>query len=256
MARRGLAETTILKRMGELGRWLDHVGDRWPRATRADVESWLDRRDGLTAIKSRYNAVSNLSAFYLWAQRNELADHDPTALVERPRLPRTVPRPARRDQVDEAIEAADPSMAAALVLMADCGLRCCEVAALGWGDVDLPQGVIYVKGKGSHERMVGLPARAAMVLSVLQVIGEDGEAVVTPATTAAGISHRVRAYLHASGVPFSAHQLRHLYATRLLSATGDLTVVQRALGHSSVQTTAGYAAVDPVHAIEAAQALN
>lgn len=260
MRRRGLAETTITKRSAELGRWLAFIGVGWPRATRGDVERWIDSRP--LSVRTRYVAISNLAAFYRWAERESICQANPTSLVERPRLPRTVPRPARRAQVDVAIGAADTNMAATLVLMADLGLRCCEVACLRWSDVDLAEGLAYVRGKGSHERMVGIPERAGMVLSMLATMcalddaSDPAAAVVQPAATAAGISHRVRRYLGAQGLDCSAHQLRHLYATRLLAATGDLTMVQQALGHASIATTAGYAAVDTVAALRAARALD
>jgi integrase/recombinase XerD len=37
--------------------------------------------------------------------------------------------------------------------------------------------------------------------------------------------------------PFSIHSLRHTFATRLYCRTGDLYLVQRALGHRQMATT-------------------
>ena len=69
MRREGQARTTILKRSAELGWWLDHVGERWATATRHDVDDWLDGRT--LAASTRYVAISNLHAFYMWARREE-----------------------------------------------------------------------------------------------------------------------------------------------------------------------------------------
>ena len=44
--------------------------------------------------------------------------------------------------------------------------------------------------------------------------------------------------------PFSIHSLRHTFATRLYRKTGDLYLVQRALGHRQITTTEIYAKVD------------
>jgi site-specific recombinase XerD len=41
--------------------------------------------------------------------------------------------------------------------------------------------------------------------------------------------------------PFSVHSLRHTFATRLYRKTGDLYLVQRALGHRQITTTEIYA---------------
>jgi site-specific recombinase XerD len=43
--------------------------------------------------------------------------------------------------------------------------------------------------------------------------------------------------------PFSIHSLRHTFATRLYRKTGDLYLVQRALGHRQITTTEVYAKV-------------
>ena len=43
--------------------------------------------------------------------------------------------------------------------------------------------------------------------------------------------------------PFSIHSLRHTFATRLYRKTGDLYLVQRALGHRQIATTEVYARV-------------
>ena len=43
--------------------------------------------------------------------------------------------------------------------------------------------------------------------------------------------------------PVSIHSLRHTFATRLYEKTGDLHLVQRALGHRQITTTEVYAKV-------------
>jgi integrase/recombinase XerC len=43
--------------------------------------------------------------------------------------------------------------------------------------------------------------------------------------------------------PFSIHSLRHTFATRLYRKTGDLYLVQKALGHRQITTTEIYARV-------------
>ena len=50
---------------------------------------------------------------------------------------------------------------------------------------------------------------------------------------------------HPAGItrPFSVHSLRHTFATRLYRKTGDLYLVQKALGHRQITTTEIYARV-------------
>jgi len=243
MRRRGLAGGTIYHRVGELRRWYGHVGDRWPAATRQDVEAWIDGRP--LGARARYSAVSHLSAFYRWAMREELAVGDPTILVDRPRLPARLPRPVPADLVDVLVDGvAGTDLEVPVLLMLDAGLRCIEVARLTWADVDLVDGTLYVYGKGNRERLVGVPRRLRHALYLAQP-SAGGGVVIGRAWSPARVSQVLGARFRELGVDVSAHRLRHTYATRLYRATGgDLRAVQMTLGHASVATTAMYAAID------------
>jgi len=251
MRRDGQRPTTIVKRAAELRWWLEHIGERWTDATRADVEEWLDGRD--LASSTRSVAISNLHVFYLWARREDLVEHDPTELIRRPKLRRRLPRPMRDQDVELLILDANTRMAATICLMVDAGLRCAEVAGLDWDDVDLARGTMMVRGKGDRDRLVGIPSRLAVALAGL---AETSGAVIAPTATPGAISQRVRAHMRRRGIAGSAHRLRHTYATRLLEATQDITAVQVALGHALLTTTQIYAQVDPTRAVAAARLLN
>jgi integrase len=49
----------------------------------------------------------------------------------------------------------------------------------------------------------------------------------------------------ASGVDFHSHRLRHTLATRLLAKGVSIDVVQKVLGHASINTTRRYAETLP-----------
>jgi site-specific recombinase XerD len=254
MRRRGLARLTRVKRLAELGSWLDYIGSSWCRgATHHDVDAWLDRRR--LANSTRTVAVSNLAAFYLWARREGECNHDPTVLVERPRVSRRLPRRVRDADVEVLIHDANPRMAATVGLMVDAGLRCAEVATLEWVDVDLHRRTILVRhGKGDRDRLVGMPARLVRLLAGLDATRGP---VIAPAATAGAISQRVRSHMRRRDVIASAHWLRHTYATRLYEATGgDIMAVQLALGHARLTTTEIYTHVDRNRAVAAAQRLD
>jgi integrase/recombinase XerD len=254
MRRRGLAEGTIYTRTCDLRRWLDHVGERWPRATRHDVDAWLDDRP--LAARARYTAISHLSMFYRWAIREELAAADPTMAVERPKLPRRLPRPVPAGQLVKLLEHAG-LYEVWVLLMVDAGLRCCEVARLRWCDVDLEAGTILVTGKGNRDRLVGVPRRLRMALYLAEAEAASEWLTGRP-TSPARVSQLISAHARALGLAgVTAHRLRHTYATRLYEATaGDLGAVQIALGHASVSTTQIYAAIDARRALDAARLLD
>lgn len=254
MRRRGLATGTVYKRQLELRSWMGHAGDAWVRADPHDVDEWLDGRP--LAARSRYSAISHLSMFYRWAIREQLAKVDPTTAIERPKLPRRLPRPIPGGQLARLMAGAG-ELELGMLLMLDAGLRCCEVARLRWCDVDLEAGTVLVTGKGDRDRLVGLPRRLRMALYLAEAEGVSPwvwGCEISPGRVSQLIGSRARA-LGLAGV--TAHRLRHTYATRLYEATaGDLGAVQLALGHASVATTQIYAAVDVARALAAAQLLD
>jgi site-specific recombinase XerC len=152
-----------------------------------------------------------------------------------------------------AIADAPVDVAIMLSLMADGGLRCCEVAVLDWGQVDLAESRMQFVGKGGHERVVGMPER---LIRTLARSSSTSGPVVGRKLTAGRISQIVSVHLRAAGVGATGHQLRHLYATRMIVQTnGNLQAVQQSLGHASVTSTEIYTLVDPRIALEAARSL-
>jgi integrase/recombinase XerC len=56
------------------------------------------------------------------------------------------------------------------------------------------------------------------------------------------VARRLEHWLEAAGIAkhIGPHALRHTFATHLYSRTGDILVVQRALGHRDLSTTQVY----------------
>jgi len=134
-----------------------------------------------------------------------------------------------------------------IALMAGCGLRCCEVAALRWDDVDLASGEARVIGKGSKERPVWLSVEVVRRLALLDTV-TPGPVFLNlhgrPAS-AAVVSQTVNSLFRALGLGARAHRLRHWHATDALARSGNLAKVRDMLGHASAATTEGYAALVP-----------
>jgi site-specific recombinase XerD len=254
LVRRRYAPETVWARVSLARRWTAAV-PHWRTADYRELEAWIDQM-GVSARSAR-NAVSHLRAFYRWAMREGYTDNDPTALVETPRLPRLLPRPAADDAIGEVLAAATPELAAMIGLMAGGGLRCCEVARLNWADVNLEQSAVIVRGKGSRERRIELGDDVVRRLAALNTY--DGAVFVTVTGrryTPARVSQTVCGAFRAAGYGIVAHQLRHRAATECLQrAGGDLEAVRDFLGHASVATTEGYAAVIPGRAAAASRAI-
>lgn len=249
--RRNLSESTIMHRRFRLQafeRWLDKPLEA---ATSEDISKWLDTHD--LAPQTRYTYLAYLAAFYRWAERSRLVDANPVDELERPKLPRRVPRPWDCSAVAGAMEAADPRMRCFLLLSGFAGARCKEIAELRVEDIYRDRGVLLLHGKGNKERLVPLHP---LVLSALVAFGlpragyvfrrRDGHPL-KPST----VSRYVGRFLHEQGIDATAHMGRHSFATALYGlSNGDLRMVQDLLGHSSPASTSMYAGWAPARAAE------
>lgn len=246
--RRGLSEATQSQSRYPLRAFSCYLGGSGLlQATRAQVEEWLDLRGGLP--QTRLWNLSMLAAFYKWALREELTERDPTAAIERPRLPRRLPRPVSDDDLSVALELADERMRCWLLLGAYAGLRVGEITGLSREDILdswSPPTLRVRRGKGGHERMVALHP---VLLGALRVYGlpRSGPLWIGrrgPLTVGTVIRY-VSRFFADLGIPATSHQNRHWFGTHALRAAGgNLRVVAELMGHASSSTTDIYTLVD------------
>jgi integrase/recombinase XerC len=222
-------------------------------ATREDIESWIDDRrnaDGRpVSAKTRYWWLSTLHSFYRWATRAQHLAVDPTVDIDRPKVPKRLPRPVPSAELAEALacaDHADPQMRCWLLLGCYGGLRCMEIAGLCREDVLDADGLLRVLGKGDKERMVPLHPEVLAALNALPMPARGQ--IFRPARGGTlrpdRVSHLICNYLHEVGSSRGAHALRHYFGTEVYQASLDLRLTQELMGHSSPATTAGYAACD------------
>lgn len=274
-AETGAARQTLASYRRDLegaARWLDGRGGGVAGAAREDLFDYLAWRVR-QAYSPRSNArlLSVLRAFYgQRVRRGERAD-DPSALLDPPRLPRSLPKALSESQIDALLAAPDITHPqglrdrAMLELMYASGLRVSELVGLPANGVNLRQGVVRVKGKGSKDRLVplgeesrhwieryvgeSLPVLAAGKPVPRDPALEDVPFFITPrraAMTRNAFWHVVKRQAAAAGIDparISPHGLRHSFATHLLNRGADLRALQMMLGHASLSTTQIYTLV-------------
>jgi site-specific recombinase XerD len=143
-------------------------------------------------------------------------------------------------------------------LMLKAGLRASEATALRPEHIDLMSGKLSVReGKGAKDRTVWVGEDLVEELQEWmdrrseEVEGADaGDAthlLPTRKGTEVATSHlrrSVKRYARKAGIEevdrVSPHTLRHTFATRLYRETGNIRMVQKALGHSDLSTTMIY----------------
>ena len=143
---------------------------------------------------------------------------------------------------------------AALILLSRLGLRAGELAELQLADIDWRSGELLVRGKGSRQERLPLPADVGEALAGWLTRGRPKCDCVFVFTTVraplgglspGGVSGIVRYACKRAGLPvIGAHRLRHTAATQMLRAGGSLTEVGQVLRHRNRDVTSIYAKVD------------
>jgi len=138
-------------------------------------------------------------------------------------------------------------------LMLKAGLRASEATALQPEHLDLMSGKLSVReGKGAKDRTLWVGEEVLEELRVwtdrcAEEVQSSDFLLPTRKGTEVATSHlrrSVKRYARKASIEevgrVSPHTLRHTFATRLYRETGNIRMVQKALGHSDLSTTMIY----------------
>ena len=216
------------------------------------------RPDGRDKRATSVNALrTSLRCFFSYLHDVGLVATNPAHRLRRAR-PSPPPVRAMRDadllRLLATLRAADGPAArrdlALVRLLADSGVRLGSAVALDVDDLDLAAGEAHLRcAKGGCQQLVVLPGglcehlreylgdRSAGPL----FLGRGGRRISTR-----HVQRRLALWLARAGVKRRAtvHSLRHRFAIRLYQRSGDIYLVQQALGHRSIASTTMYARVD------------
>ncbi len=158
----------------------------------------------------------------------------------------------------------------ALSLSVLAGMRIGEISKLTIGDVRGLDGktveVINLskhQTKGNRSRRVFISDELRKLLNVyLAKISQldDSRAFIRSTRTGSHFSNvslslRFKAIYENAGIKTSSHAGRRTFATRLNAAGIGMATIQQAMGHSSIQTTAGYCSVSDEQLVNAVNAI-
>lgn len=193
--------------------------------------------------ETRKSARSALHGFYKWAFDTRRINADPSARLPTVKVPPTEPRPTPDAALDAALERSESRVRLMLLLAARHGLRRAEVAGLHTSHVG--EAALRIRGKGGRTREIPIHPEVADWLRSLP------EGYVFPGNDQGHLSpDRVgRLMSDALGPGWTAHTLRHRFATRGYAAGQDLFTLQQVLGHASADTTKRYTRTSPAAAL-------
>jgi len=265
---RGLSGNTLEAYSRDLRDYLEALGkarvDDPDDVTAEHVQKHLTglHKRGLSH-RSQARHLAAIRGFHRFLLRERHTKKDPTEDLETPRTRRKLPIFLTVEEVERLLAAPkDETVAgerdrAMLEVLYATGLRVSELCSLTAEDVNLRDGYLIARGKGSKERIVPLGDYAVAWVKRWMEGGREALRKGRPARalflgprataiTRQGIWKIIKRYAVLAGIdkPLSPHKLRHSFATHLLERGADLRAVQAMLGHADISTTQIYTHVD------------
>jgi integrase/recombinase XerD len=202
---------------------------------------------------------SALKGFYRFLLREGIIDFDPTAILERPKIGRPLPKVMTIEEIERILQQPDLKTSlglrdkAMLELLYATGIRESELISLKLGDVNTVAEFLSVEGKGGRERVVPVGVYALEAINEYLLKGRPELCKdITERTlflnnygkpiSRMGIWKIIKRYSIMAGIShdISPHVFRHSCATHLLEGGASIMAVQEILGHVDVSTTQIY----------------
>ena len=221
------------------------------------------KEDLLWSAKTFRNERQYLKSFFDWLVREDVLKSNPIDKIEKPKLPKNLPRFITKEQAMTILSHAQffkwrysferVRNIALIAMFLMTGLRLNELINLRVQDIDFYSKEIFVKnGKGRKERIVPMYPRLE---SFLKAYNEERKILKNQSQwffhsvksdkrmTPKAIQTVCRKVSKESGVKFTPHMLRHTMARLSLDSGLGIYQVKELLGHASVSSTEIYSSV-------------
>ena len=220
------------------------------------------KRLGLSAASIKLVVVA-LKIFFRWLHARGRVAPDVAETLPLPRTERYLPETMNEIQADRLLDGVSDGAPhalrdrAMLELLYASGLRVSELVNARLESIDLDSRIIRVTGKGNKTRLVPVGQKAAGAIRAY--LDRERPALVKRRTgselflsargtklTTVRVWQIVKRTARHAGLDLNVypHQLRHSFATHLLSNGADLRIIQEMLGHADISTTEIYTHVD------------
>ena len=216
------------------------------------------------AARTVARRISALREFFKFLFSEKQITDNPAGRLRSPKLGKPLPKFLTEDEIKLLAETAFSHqnsnmqrIGVMIELMYVSGLRVSELVALPLTAVNFDREVVFVRGKGSKERIV--PVSRKVLDALQQYVKCLRKEFVCPRQASKWLFPSLRsisghltrdaffkdlkmlaAEAGLSPAKVSPHILRHSFATSLLRHNADLRSVQKMLGHESIATTEIY----------------
>lgn len=213
--------------------------------------------------RTQARIISGIKSFYHFLIYKNRMQHDPTELLESPKIGLYLPDVLSLTEIDDMIACIDLSSRlghrnkAIIETLYGSGVRVSELTGLKLSNIYADEGYMQVEGKGNKQRLVPVSPVALQQIGLwladrkLLNIKKGNEDFLFlnnrgSRLTRAMIFEIVKQLSELAGIrkPVSPHTFRHSFATHLLENGANLRVIQQLLGHESITTTELYTHMD------------
>lgn len=199
-------------------------------------------------IVTARRCLTTLRMFFNYLRREEIREVNPALDIEFPKPEQRKPKVLRVPEVVSILNVKrSPRDRAILELLYGSGLRRAELAGLTLDDVDLVSRTATLTGKGNKRRFVPLTEASISAMQTYLCVrpaSDDRAFFLSNRERALGLRQVwkiVKDAAIAAGVPrASTHAMRHSFATHFIEGGGELSSLQRFLGHANITTTQVY----------------
>jgi site-specific recombinase XerD len=211
------------------------------------------RSDNLTnsTIARRLSCWRNFFKFLYGPanlNKNPVGQFPNTKIAQR--IPHVIDKVTLNEKIDAlpTITIKEKRDHAMIEIMYGCGLRVSECANLKVRDLNLADGIIFVRGgKGDSDRIVPIgPAAIKAIRNHLKARGNTTMPYVFDSRGTRLSTRQIQRVCKKALKEIRPHDLRHCAASHLVDNGADIRAVQDFLGHSNLNTTARYVHVSGV----------
>lgn len=213
-------------------------------------EMWTGVRHYLETIQGKPGTINLkitiVRSFFNWSIKNRLCKENPTDGVDLVKVSNQRTRFLTIDEISLLLEACEPEMMVIVSIAVMTGLRRSAILGLKYAEIDTVNRRITVASKGKVHRIPITDTLWHILETYWRNLPKKHTIYLFPNATGNGpldnnymIKFRnICRSLGWKDVCF--HTLRHSFASILLKSTGNIYLVQKALGHASITTTQRY----------------
>ena len=209
---------------------------------------------------SIYKKIAILKSYFNFLEDEEIIAKKPTRKIHFPRKEKQIPKVLTHQEFEWLIKCLRYSPARCrknyvrdkliFHMLYYCGLRRSELLNLDWDDVNLDSKLLFIRStKNKSDRIIPIHSKVLELLELYLdqrlplatralIVGEKDKRLTVTSFTLLINMHLMISGLKKKG--YTAHSFRHSFATRLTEKNVHILLVQRLLGHLSLDSTKIY----------------